>query len=200
MVCGNPRCRRKRSITAERPAPKKVAELLLDEARYALTVTQLGRLGTKRLEVVAHHLIQDTRRGLPGLIGCRWGGHARRSAGPMPRRATPETGGYSDGEPAGGAVSAYATGAAHGSCHTTRRGDPSRGPRRGPGRVKRLPSNDESQSEPVRNVSLAPGREFDTCPGRGANLFKYLQAVDRSPVRECPPFLSPYASAVLGAS
>ena len=47
--------------------------------------------------------------------------------------------------------------------------------RRGPGRVKRLPSNDESQSEPVRNVSLAPGREFDTCPGRGANLLRNLR-------------------------
>ena len=45
-----------REAIPEPITPKKVAELLLDEAGQPLSVAQVGRLRTKRLEV-AHHLI-----------------------------------------------------------------------------------------------------------------------------------------------
>ena len=34
------------------------------------------------------------------------------------------------------------------------------------------PPNYESRSASARNLALGLGREFDTCPGRGANLSK----------------------------
>ncbi len=104
-----------REAPAEPPAPKKVAELLLDEAGQPLAGAEVGCLHTKRLEVIAHHLIQDAARGLPWLVCRRWRRHTRRSAEPMPLRATSETGECSSDEARSHAVSAYATGTASGS-------------------------------------------------------------------------------------
>ena len=44
---------------AGRPAPQEVAELLLNEVGQALAVAEIGRLRPKRLEVIAHHLMQN---------------------------------------------------------------------------------------------------------------------------------------------
>ena len=98
-----------REAPAEPPAPKKVAELLLDETGQPLAGAEVGCLHTKRLEVIAHHLIQDAARGLPWLVCRRWRQHTRRSAEPMPLRATSETGECSSDEARSHAVSAYAT-------------------------------------------------------------------------------------------
>ena len=63
-----PRTSEPREAPAERAAAKEVAKLLLDEAGQPLAVAQGGRLRTKHLEVIAHHLIQNAARGLPRLI------------------------------------------------------------------------------------------------------------------------------------
>ena len=75
---------------------QKATELLLHEAGQTLSVAEISRLRPKRLEVLAHHLEQDARCGLPPLVGRRRGGHARTSAEPVPDSAPSETGGCLD--------------------------------------------------------------------------------------------------------
>jgi hypothetical protein len=89
--------------------------LLFHEAGKALPVAEVRRLRSKRLTVIADHLTQDARRGLPWLARRRWRGYARPSAVPKPRRASPETWGCSGDSVSGKAVSAHVIGTAGGS-------------------------------------------------------------------------------------
>jgi hypothetical protein len=60
-----PRAPKPCEAAPKRATLQKLAELLLDEAGQPLTVAEVGRLPSKRLEVIAHHLKQDARRRLP---------------------------------------------------------------------------------------------------------------------------------------
>jgi len=51
------------------PARQEVTKLLLDEARQPLAISQVRRLRPKRLEVVAHELVQRAPLGPTWLIG-----------------------------------------------------------------------------------------------------------------------------------
>ena len=96
-------------------APQKLVKLPLDEAGQALPVAQVSRLRAERLEVVAHHLVENPGRGLPRLVGRRREGHAPLSAEPVPRSATPETWGCLDDQAHDHAVSEPAIGTMGGS-------------------------------------------------------------------------------------
>ncbi len=96
-------------------APQKLVKLPLDEAGQALPVAQVSRLRAERLEVVAHHLVENSGRGLPRLVGRRREGHAPLSAEPVPRSATPETWGCLDDQAHDHAVSEPAIGTMGGS-------------------------------------------------------------------------------------
>ena len=87
-----PRAPEPREAPAERATPQEVAKLLLHEAWEAVPVAEVNCLRPKYFEVVAHHLIQDARGGLPRSVGHRRRGHAGLIAEPVPRCATPETG------------------------------------------------------------------------------------------------------------
>ncbi len=63
-----PRTPEPRDASPERATSQQVTKLLFHEAGEALPVAQGGRLRTKHLEVIAHHLIQNAARGLPRLI------------------------------------------------------------------------------------------------------------------------------------
>ena len=65
--------------------------------------------------VYRHHLMQNTRCGLPRLVGRCRGGHAWPSAEPVPRSATPETWGCLDDQAHDNAVSEPAAGTEGGS-------------------------------------------------------------------------------------
>ena len=90
--------------------------------RAPLEVTDTGECFFARpsvrmrgIAVIADHLIQDARRGLPWLVRRQRRGHASPSAEPMPRRASPETGGCSGDSVSGKAVAAHVIGTAGGS-------------------------------------------------------------------------------------
>ena len=104
-----------RRVGAEGATPQKVTKLLFHEAGEALPIAEVSRLRQKRLEVIAHHLMQNGRCRLPRLVGRRRGGHARSSAEPVPRSATPETVGCLDDQAHDNAVSEPATGPKGGS-------------------------------------------------------------------------------------
>ena len=69
-----------RETSAECATLQEIAKLLLDEAGQALSVAEVSHLGAKGLEVVAHHLKQNTGGGLSRFVGWRRGGHTRPTA------------------------------------------------------------------------------------------------------------------------
>ena len=107
-----PRASKPREAAAGCPAPQEVAELLLNEVGQALAVAEIGRLRPKRLEVIAHHLMQNACCRLPRLVGRQREGHAQPSAEPVPGSADQETWGVLDDQAHDRAVSALATGTA----------------------------------------------------------------------------------------
>jgi hypothetical protein len=74
----------------EPPAAEKVPELLLDEPGQACSVSQTGGLRAKRLEVIAHDLLQHALCGIPRLVAPGPSAHARRDAGGVPEEKSAE--------------------------------------------------------------------------------------------------------------
>ena len=64
-----PRAPEPREAPAERATSQKVTKLVLHEGGETLPIAEVGRLRQKRLEVFAHHLVQDARGGLPRVVG-----------------------------------------------------------------------------------------------------------------------------------
>lgn len=63
--CGDPRCSDRILIPCRTSAHQEVAKLLFNEARQSVSVAQVRRLRAKRLEMVAHQLVQRTLLGPP---------------------------------------------------------------------------------------------------------------------------------------
>jgi hypothetical protein len=67
-----------REPAGEESTAQEALELLQDEPRQAVALPRTRRLRAEGLEMLAHHLIEDTLRRRPGLVARGQSGHASR--------------------------------------------------------------------------------------------------------------------------